>query len=81
MVIENNLPPPNQTSVAEGLAGLQAVVDELRNQSLTDVVMIDVIQSNYKPPPLEPYDGKRDPQEHLTTFNTQMSIIGASETL
>lgn len=50
-------------------------------QPLIDVIMNDLVPPNFKPPPLESYDGRRDPQEHLTAFDTQMAIIGAHETL
>lgn len=50
-------------------------------QPLTDAIMNDLIPPNFEPPPLEPYDGRNDPQEHLTAFNTQMAIIGPNETL
>lgn len=50
-------------------------------QPLTDVIMSDVVPANFKPPSLDICDGKKDPQEHLTTFDAKMAIVGARETL
>lgn len=37
--------------------------------------MNQTVLENFNPPPVESFDGKYDPQEHLTTFNTQISFI------
>lgn len=43
--------------------------------------MNDIVTPNFKLPLLDTYDDKKDPQEHLTAFDTQMAIIGSHETL
>jgi len=36
---------------------------------------------NFKAPSLSSYDGKSDPVEHITVFNTRMAVVGAADSL
>lgn len=39
------------------------------------------VPENFKPPHLSVFDGKSDPMEHITTFNTSMAVVGAPDSL
>lgn len=40
-----------------------------------------LVLEGLKPHPLTSFDGKSDPQEHITILNTQMVIVGATDSL
>jgi len=39
------------------------------------------VLDNFKPPHLSTFDGRGDPMEHVTTFNTRMVVVGAANSL
>jgi len=39
------------------------------------------VPENFKPLHLSSFDGKSDPMEHITTFNTRMAVVGAAGSL
>ena len=59
----------------------QEEVDEPDPQPLSTKIKSMLVPKNFKPPSMSTFDGKGDTVEHVTTFNTQMPIIGALESL
>lgn len=56
-------------------------VDELDPQPLSMDIWNAPVPENLKSLSLLSFDGKSDPVEHATTFNTQMAVIGALKSL
>lgn len=50
-------------------------------QSLPEIIGGNQVPENFKPLALSSFDGKSGPQEHIISINTQMAIVGASDSL
>jgi len=55
--------------------------DDPDRQPLSTEIWNALVPENFKPPSLSSFDGKSDPMEHITPFNTQMALLGVSESL
>jgi hypothetical protein len=56
-------------------------MDESEPQPLFAEIWDAPVPEHFKPPHLSVFDGKSDPMEHVTTFNTCMAIVGAPDSL
>jgi len=56
-------------------------LDEPEPQPLSTEVWNAPVSENFKPPHLSSFDGKGDPVEHVTIFNTRMAVYGAADSL
>lgn len=56
-------------------------MDDLEPQPLSAEIWSAPVLENFKPPHLSAFDGKSDPMEHVTTFNTRMAVVGAPDSL
>jgi len=50
-------------------------------QSLSTEIWNPSVPENFKPPHLSTFDGRGDPIEHVTAFNTRMAVVGAVDSL
>jgi hypothetical protein len=56
-------------------------MDDPEPQPLSVEIWGAPVPENFKPPHLSVFDGKSDPMEHVTTFNTRMVVVGAPDSL
>jgi len=54
---------------------------ELEPQPLSTEIWNAPVPNNFKPPHLSTFDGRGDPMEHVTSFNTRMTVVGAADSL
>lgn len=59
----------------------QGEMDDPEPQPLSAEIWDAPVPENFKPPHLSVFDGKSDPMEHITTFNTRMAVVGAPDSL
>ena len=59
----------------------QSGTEEEDRQPLSSVIWNTQVSDNFKSPPLSAFDGKTDPTENITAFNTQVAIIRAVDPL
>jgi len=50
-------------------------------QPLSTKIWNALVPENFKPPHLSTFDGRGDPMEHVTAFNTRMVVVGAADSL
>jgi len=50
-------------------------------QPLSAEIFNTPFPDNFKPPHLSTFDGRGDPMEHVTAFNTRMAVVGAADSL
>jgi len=50
-------------------------------QPLSTEIWNALVPENFKPPHLSTFDDMRDPMEHMTSFNTRMVVVGATNSL
>lgn len=56
-------------------------MDEPEPQPLSAEIWNAPVPENFKPPHLPAFDGKGDSSEHVTVFNTRMSMYGTADSL
>jgi len=56
-------------------------MEDLEPQPLSVEIYNAPVPENFKPPHISPFDGKSDPMEHITEFNTRMVVVGAADSL
>lgn len=56
-------------------------MDDPKPQPLSAEIWGAPVPENFKPPHLSAFNGKSDPMEQVTTFNTRMAIVGAPDSL
>lgn len=56
-------------------------MDDPEPQPLSVEIWAAPVPENFKPPHLSTFDGKSDPMEHVTAFNTCMAVVGAPDSL
>jgi len=56
-------------------------MDDPEPQALSTEIWVAFVPENFKPPHLSSFDGKSDPIEHVTTFNSRMPVVGAADSL
>jgi hypothetical protein len=56
-------------------------MDDPEPQPLSAEIWGAPIPENFKPPHLSVFDGKSDPMEHITNFNTRIVVVGAPDSL
>lgn len=56
-------------------------MDDPEPQPLSPEIWGALMLENFKPPHLFAFDGKSDPMEQVTTFNTLMAVVGAPDSL
>jgi len=56
-------------------------MDNPEPQPLSTEIWMAPILENFKPPHLSSFDGKSDPMEHVTAFNTRMAFAGEPDSL
>ncbi|KEH42378.1 hypothetical protein MTR_1g068935 [Medicago truncatula] len=61
--------------------GHQDEIGDLDPQPLSAEIWNAPVPENFNSPPLSSFDGKSDPAQHITAFNTQMTIVGTPESL
>jgi len=62
----------------------ESMLDDLSDpdpQPLSAEIWNALVLENFKPPSLLSLNGKSDPKQHITTFNTRISVVGAAESL
>jgi hypothetical protein len=59
----------------------QGEMDDPEPQPLSAEIWDAPVPENFKPPHLSVFDGKSDPMEHITAFNTRMAVVGAPDSL
>jgi len=50
-------------------------------QPLSTEIWNAPIPDKFKPPHLSTFDGRGNPMEHITAFNTRMAVVGAADSL
>lgn len=61
--------------------GHQDEIGDLDPQTLSAEIWNVPVPENFNPPPLSSFDGKSDPAQRITAFNSHMTIVGAPESL
>jgi hypothetical protein len=56
-------------------------MDDPEPQPLSAKILGAPFPENFKPPHLSIFDGKSDPMEHVTAFNTRVAVVGAPDSL
>ncbi|XP_039687770.1 uncharacterized protein [Medicago truncatula] len=56
-------------------------LDEPEPQPFSAKIWNAPVPDNFKPPHLPTFDGRGDPSEHVTVFNTRMSVYGVADSL
>jgi len=56
-------------------------MDDPEPQPLSAEIWGAPVPENFKPLHLSSFDGKSDPMEHVTAFNTCMAVVGAPDSL
>ena len=56
-------------------------LDDPEPQPLSTEIWDAPVPEGFKPPHLSTFDGKNDPMEHVTAFNTRMAVVGAPDSL
>jgi hypothetical protein len=70
-----------QKQLEEKYESNHSEMDDPEPQPLSAEIWGAPVPENFKPPHLSVFDGKSDPMEHVTAFNTRMVVVRAPDSL